>query len=235
MTGLQADLDELFLRYYRPDGASAPTETHHDPAPSLCSAAWPVRGLTSQLGAELPTLNEFFIHHEDVRRANGCGPRTNSPAKDAALWRNVSRASWFLARRLRSAGLELQWAGTNHILRARRGESTVRIVGLPESCCFISSVVRALHRLRSVALPPLSKPSGTRGSACKVRPRSTSAPFVDAATRRAAQQAEPEGSCLCRCADRRGPGYLRAGTPGPTRWRRRGPGPIAAISGWAVG
>ena len=78
-----------------------------------------------------PTLNEFFIHHEDVRRANGCGPRTNSPAKDAALWRNVSRASWFLARRLRSAGLELQWAGTNHAVRARRGKPTARIVGLP--------------------------------------------------------------------------------------------------------
>ena len=40
-----------------------------------------------------PNLNEFFVHHEDVRRANGRGPRTNSPAMDAALWRNVSRAT----------------------------------------------------------------------------------------------------------------------------------------------
>jgi uncharacterized protein (TIGR03085 family) len=78
-----------------------------------------------------PTLNEFFVHHEDVRRANSYGPRTNSPAKDAALWRNVSRAPWFLARRLRSAGLELEWAGTNQVVRARHGRSTVRIVGLP--------------------------------------------------------------------------------------------------------
>ena len=78
-----------------------------------------------------PTLNEFFVHHEDVRRANGAGPRTNSSAKDAALWRNVSRARWFLARRLHSAGLELQWAGTNRIVRARRGRATVRIVGRP--------------------------------------------------------------------------------------------------------
>ena len=78
-----------------------------------------------------PNLNEFFIHHEDVRRANGCGPRTNSPAMDAALWRNVSRAPWFLARRLRSAGLELEWAGTANTVRARRGEPTVRIAGLP--------------------------------------------------------------------------------------------------------
>jgi len=78
-----------------------------------------------------PTLNEFFVHHEDVRRANGRGPRTNSPAEDAALWRNVRRARWFLARRLRSAGLELQWAETNRIVRASPGRSTVRIVGRP--------------------------------------------------------------------------------------------------------
>jgi uncharacterized protein (TIGR03085 family) len=78
-----------------------------------------------------PNLNEFFVHHEDVRRANGCGPRTNSTEMDAALWRNVSRAPWFLARRLRGAGLELEWAGTANTVRARRGEPTVRIAGLP--------------------------------------------------------------------------------------------------------
>jgi uncharacterized protein (TIGR03085 family) len=78
-----------------------------------------------------PNLNEFFIHHEDVRRANGCGPRTNSPAMDAALWRNVIRARWFLARRLPTVGLELQWAGTANAVRARRGEPTVGLAGLP--------------------------------------------------------------------------------------------------------
>jgi len=50
---------------------------------------------------------------------------------DAALWRNVSRAPWFLARRLRDAGLEPEWAGTANTVRARRGEPTVRIAGLP--------------------------------------------------------------------------------------------------------
>ena len=78
-----------------------------------------------------PTLNEFYIHHEDVRRANGCEPRTNSPAVDAALWRNVSRASWFLARRLRNTGLKLQCAGTAQTVTARRGVPTVRITGPP--------------------------------------------------------------------------------------------------------
>jgi uncharacterized protein (TIGR03085 family) len=80
---------------------------------------------------ELANLNEFFVHHEDVRRANGRGPRTNEAALDEALWRNLTRAPWLLARRLRGAGLELQWTGTGKTARARRGEPVARIVGPP--------------------------------------------------------------------------------------------------------
>src|SRR6266567_8529476 len=36
-----------------------------------------------------PNLNEFFVHHEDVRRANDLGPRTLTPGLDAALWHNA--------------------------------------------------------------------------------------------------------------------------------------------------
>ena len=79
----------------------------------------------------VPNLNEFFVHHEDVRRANGRGPRTNDHAMDEALWGNVSGAPWFLARRLSGAGLELAWVGTAKTVRARRGEPTVRIAGSP--------------------------------------------------------------------------------------------------------
>ena len=79
----------------------------------------------------LASLNEFFVHHEDVRRANGRGPRTNEQAMDEALWRNVRRAPWFLARRLRGAGLELQWAGTAKTVRARRGKPAARLAGPP--------------------------------------------------------------------------------------------------------
>jgi hypothetical protein len=50
---------------------------------------------------------------------------------DEALWRNVSRAPWVLARRLHGAGLELQWAATAQTIRARRGEPTARIAGPP--------------------------------------------------------------------------------------------------------
>ncbi len=78
-----------------------------------------------------PNLNEFFVHHEDVRRANGLGPRTNVPALEEALWRNVGFARRFLARRLRGAGLEIEWAGTTKVLRARRGTPIARVTGLP--------------------------------------------------------------------------------------------------------
>ncbi len=79
----------------------------------------------------IPNLNEFFVHHEDVRRADGRGPRTNEQAMDEALWHNVGRAPWFLARRLRGAGLELRWAGTAKTVRARRGEPVACLAGSP--------------------------------------------------------------------------------------------------------
>jgi uncharacterized protein (TIGR03085 family) len=80
---------------------------------------------------QVPSLNEFFVHHEDVRRANGRSARTNERAMDEALWRNVSRGAWLLARRLRGAGLELVWAGTAQTVRARRGEPVASITGPP--------------------------------------------------------------------------------------------------------
>jgi len=79
----------------------------------------------------VPNLNEFFVHHEDVRRANGRGPRHTEPDLDAALWRNVARTPWFLARRVRGVGLELEWPETKKRVRARRGEPTARLVGPP--------------------------------------------------------------------------------------------------------
>jgi uncharacterized protein (TIGR03085 family) len=76
-----------------------------------------------------PSLNDNFVHHEDVRRANGRGPRASEQALNEALWRNLGRAPWFLARRLRGAGLELHWEGRT--VRSRRGGPTARITGPP--------------------------------------------------------------------------------------------------------
>ena len=79
----------------------------------------------------LANLNEFFVHHEDVRRANSQGPRSLTPAMDAALWRNVRRGSRYLSRRLSGCGLELEWAGTDERMTVRSGDPTARLSGHP--------------------------------------------------------------------------------------------------------
>jgi uncharacterized protein (TIGR03085 family) len=79
----------------------------------------------------LANLNEFFVHHEDVRRANRRGPRSLTPAMDAALWRNIRRGGYYLSRRLRAVGLEIEWVGTNERVTVRPGEPTARLSGAP--------------------------------------------------------------------------------------------------------
>jgi len=80
----------------------------------------------------LPNLNEFFVHHEDLRRANGCGPRdTFAPGFEAALWRNVRLGVRYLSRRARPIALELQWAGTDEKVSVGRGEPALRLIGPP--------------------------------------------------------------------------------------------------------
>jgi uncharacterized protein (TIGR03085 family) len=102
----------------------------------------------------LANLTEFFVHHEDVRRANGCGPRaTNLPGLEEALWANAGRAPWLLARRLRGVGLLLQWEGTSRSVRARRGRPVVRLTGRP------GEVLLYLFGRREAAQVELSGPA----------------------------------------------------------------------------
>ncbi|OBG67581.1 MULTISPECIES: TIGR03085 family metal-binding protein [unclassified Mycobacterium] len=69
----------------------------------------------------LANLNEFFVHHEDVRRANGLPPRQLTADMDAALWRNVRRGGRYLSRRLGGFGLEVAWAGSGEQVTVRAG------------------------------------------------------------------------------------------------------------------
>lgn len=99
------------------------TRIRSGPPPGLFRIGWVRR---------LANLNEFFVHHEDVRRANGMGPRdTLPPALEAALWRNVRRGSRYLSRRLRGAGLEVVWAGTQERITVRAAEPAARLSGPP--------------------------------------------------------------------------------------------------------
>jgi len=50
---------------------------------------------------------EYFIHHEDVRRANGQGPRLELPELDALAWRMSGLLGRRLAHKVRPFGLEL--------------------------------------------------------------------------------------------------------------------------------
>jgi len=51
---------------------------------------------------------EYFIHHEDVRRANGLGRRTDRPDLDALAWRMSGFLGRRAARQIRPYGLELR-------------------------------------------------------------------------------------------------------------------------------
>jgi uncharacterized protein (TIGR03085 family) len=94
-----------------------------EPPPGFFRTGW-VRSVAN--------LNEFFVHHEDLRRANGRGPRsTLTPAFEAALWRNARRGSRYLSCRLRGVGLEIERAGTDQRTIARKGEPTARLSGPP--------------------------------------------------------------------------------------------------------
>jgi uncharacterized protein (TIGR03085 family) len=79
----------------------------------------------------MANLNEFFVHHEDVRRANGREPRGMAPEMDVALWRNVRRGGRFLSRRLGACGLEIEWSETGERVTAHRRELTARLNGAP--------------------------------------------------------------------------------------------------------
>lgn len=53
-------------------------------------------------------LSEYYIHHEDVRRPNGHGPRTDRPDLDKKLGRLVASSARIMLRRVES-GVKLMW------------------------------------------------------------------------------------------------------------------------------
>jgi uncharacterized protein (TIGR03085 family) len=62
----------------------------------------------------LINLNEYVVHHEDVRRANGLGPRPDRDDLQDALWRLLRRG----------AGLQLRSVRRQISVRVRRSDGT---------------------------------------------------------------------------------------------------------------
>lgn len=52
-------------------------------------------------------LVEYFVHHEDVRRANGDGPRTDRPDLDDELWSALGRMAPLMVRVSGLSGVQL--------------------------------------------------------------------------------------------------------------------------------
>lgn len=63
---------------------------------------WRVPGLRT-----LANGTELFLHHEDVRRANGLGPRRATADLDRLAWRASRFLGARLARQIRPVGLDL--------------------------------------------------------------------------------------------------------------------------------
>ena len=87
---------------------------------------WRLPGLRTLLN-----LSEWFVHHEDVRRANGQAPRTDRPDLDAALWDLVGRTGRMAVRGLKGAGLDVDVPG--HGQRTLdKAEPRVTLTGGPQ-------------------------------------------------------------------------------------------------------
>jgi uncharacterized protein (TIGR03085 family) len=97
-------------------------------------------------------LLEYTVHHEDVRRPNGHGPRGDRPDLQDALWRLLGPMARIATRGLRGAGLELvRPDGTRR--RARSGEPTATLTGEPVELALY------LTGRRSAALVDLGGPA----------------------------------------------------------------------------
>ncbi|MEH1169412.1 TIGR03085 family metal-binding protein [Micromonospora sp. CPCC 205539] len=144
----------LLVRERRPDAASGlllPPLRGYAERVRLRLAARPYAELVAQvrrppvwspvsnpLADELVNTMEFFIHHEDVRRAGpGWRPRELPPGLQAALWKRVGPLARLTLRRF-PADLYVQAPGHGEISVGRGGEP-LRVVGAPaELALFLS-------------------------------------------------------------------------------------------------
>ncbi len=78
---------------------------------------------------DLTNLHEFYVHHEDVRRAAGHGPRSLDRDLEAALWSRAGLLAPLFLRRA-SGAVRLVTPGAQE-LQAGRGEPDTVVRGRP--------------------------------------------------------------------------------------------------------
>jgi uncharacterized protein (TIGR03085 family) len=87
---------------------------------------WRVPGLRNLLN-----MNEYVVHHEDVRRANGRGPRTDRPDLDDAIWGLLRRGAKFSTRSIKGVGVVLKRPPSGDEIVARKGTPAATLTGEP--------------------------------------------------------------------------------------------------------
>ena len=70
-------------------------------------------------------LNEYVTHHEDVRRANGLGPRTDRPELQDELWALLRHAARLMLRKVRGARVCLLRPDGKEIVVGKGPEVTI--------------------------------------------------------------------------------------------------------------
>ena len=88
---------------------------------------------------------EYFIHHEDVRRANGVEPRDLSPELETLAWRVDRLLARRTSRRLGSYALRLESENRPH--RSWGSGSPVILRGRPSEILLLLSGRRTGHRV----------------------------------------------------------------------------------------
>ncbi|WP_028658788.1 TIGR03085 family metal-binding protein [Nocardioides insulae] len=98
----------------------------YDELVAMARTAPHVLGLVSALDRTMNTV-EFFVHHEDLRRAQpDWEPRALLPEDEVELWKSLGTLGRVLA--LKAKGPLVVRAGS-HVLTLRRGEDPVTITG----------------------------------------------------------------------------------------------------------
>jgi len=69
-------------------------------------------------------LNEYVVHHEDVRRANGLAPRSDRPDLQAAVWKMLRPGARLMLRKVRGIAVRLH-AGTDRAVTVGSGPEVV--------------------------------------------------------------------------------------------------------------
>ena len=133
-----------------------PTIVHEIRTPPIWSP------VSNPLTDELANTGEFFIHHEDVRRAvDGWEPRTLDPGEERALWRAAQLTGRITLRRLgiavtvRATGLGAFTVGENPqvTVEGTAGELTLFLSGRQRSTrVSVSGPDDLTERLRTARL-----------------------------------------------------------------------------------